>query len=288
MDYIYHILVIACVYSILTISLNFVVGVTGILSLAHAAFYGIGAYISVLLTMKYNVPFLGGLLAGGLFSSMIGAIIGLPFLRIRGDYLFMATLGFCEIVRSVFNNWTPVTGGAIGMVNIPTPFPISSTISFSLIYFLFALTLLSIMVVFSWRMEYSPFGRILKAIREDEDAVGAIGKNTIRYKIIAFAIGAFWAGIAGSLYAHFTTYIAPSNFTLTESILIFAMMVLGGTGRISGAIIGSVILVILPEILRFVGLPATIAAPARQLFYGFLLIITMITRPQGLVGKIAL
>jgi len=278
----------ACIYSILTISLNIVVGMTGILSLGHAAFYGIGAYVSALLTTRLDFSFWGGLLAGAFFAAIIGIAIGLPFLRIRGDYLFMATLGFCEIVRSVFNNWTSMTGGAIGVVNIPPPSWVVESDSRSLLYFILTLGILSLMIFFSWRLEHAPFGRILKAIREDEEATAMMGKNPLRFKVAALAIGAFGAGVAGSLYAHFATYLAPSNFTLSESILIFAMMVLGGIGKISGAILGSLILVILPEALRFVGIPMTIAAPARQLFYGLLLILMMIVRPKGLVGNIAL
>ena len=146
----------------------------------------------------------------------------------------------------------------------------------------YAFVLLTLIVIH--RITSSPFGRVLKAIREDETAAQSLGKNTSRYKLLSFMVGAFFAGIAGSLYAHYITFIDPSSFTVMESITVLLMVIFGGMGSISGSIVGAVILVVIPELLRFVGLPSSIAAPMRQMLYGLLLVLLMLKRPQGLMG----
>ncbi|MGA2092944.1 MAG: branched-chain amino acid ABC transporter permease [Sedimentisphaerales bacterium] len=285
MEYFLHILVITGIYIILTLSLNLVVGYTGLASLGHAAFSCIGAYTSALLALNYGVSPWLGLIIGACVAAVLGIVIGAPSLRLKGDYLAIATFGLGVIVYSVAKNWVSVTRGPMGLPGIPGFSLFGYQISAVWAY----LILVTVFVVLTFfvirRVVDSPFGRILRAIREDETAALAVGKDVNKYKIIVFAIGAFFAGIAGSLYAHYITFIDPSSFTVMESITILLMVVFGGMGSLSGSFIGAAVLVILPELLRFVGMPSSVAAPLRQMIYGLLLVILMLKRPQGILGK---
>ncbi len=254
---------------IMALGLNLISGVTGQLSLGHAAFMSIGAYSSAIATVNYHLPFLVGILIGGLVACFFGIIIGFPTLRLTGDYLAIATLGFAEIVRVQFTNMN-ITGGAIGFLGIKgyTTFPIVLVLAVITIFGMF------------W-LENSRNGRAMLAVREDEIASVAVGINTTFYKIQAFAIGAFCAGVGGALFAHTTTFIQPTDFGFMKSVEILNMVVLGGLGSIPGAIIGAVVLTAAPEALRFM-------ANYRMMVYGGLLVIMMIFRPYGLMGGINL
>ena len=284
MEYLLHILVIAGIYTILALSLNLIVGYTGLPALGHAAFSCIGAYTSSLLALNVGLSPWIGLLAGACFAALSGIIIGYPAVRLTGDYLALATFGLGVIVYSIAKNWISLTRGPMGLPGIPGfslfGFQLSAIWSYLLLVLIFVLLTI---FVFK-RIVTSPFGRILRSIREDEIASEALGKNTVRYKLLVFIIGAFFAGIAGSLYAHYITFIDPSSFTVMESITILLMVIFGGMGSISGSIVGAVILVVFPELLRFLGMPSSIAAPMRQMIYGLLLIILMLKRPQGIMG----
>jgi branched-chain amino acid transport system permease protein len=285
MEYFLHILVITGIYIILTLSLNLVVGYTGLASLGHAAFSCIGAYTSALLALNYGVSPWLGLLIGACAAAILGIFIGAPSLRLKGDYLALATFGLGVIVYSIAKNWVAVTRGPMGLPGVPA-FSIAS-FQFSGVWQYLAIVAVFVFITYFVirRVVNSPFGRILRAIREDETAALAVGKDVNRYKIIVFVIGAFFAGIAGSLYAHYITFIDPSSFTVMESITILLMVVFGGMGSIGGSFVGAAVLVILPEMLRFVGMPSSIAAPLRQIVYGLLLIVLMLYRPQGILGK---
>lgn len=285
MEYLLHILVIAGIYMILTLSLNLILGYTGLPALGHAAFSCVGAYVSALLALKLGISPWIGLIAGALSASLVSLVIAFPSLRLRGDYFALATFGFAIIVYSVAKNWVAVTRGPMGLPGIPT-FPLfGAELSSTWSYLILVATLVLFTVFIIRRVVDSPFGRILGGIREDEIATSAVGKDVNRHKILAFVIGAFFAGIAGSLYAHYITFIDPSSFTIMESIAILLMVVFGGMGTISGSLVGAVILVALPELLRFIGMPSSVAAPMRQMIYGLLLVLLMLKRPQGILGK---
>jgi branched-chain amino acid transport system permease protein len=225
-----------------------------------------------------------GLMIGACVAALSGAIIGYPAVRLKGDYLALATFGLGVIVYSIAKNWVSLTRGPMGLPGIPGfsvfGFQLSEIWSYLLLVLVFVM--LTIFVIN--RIVDSPFGRILRSIREDEIASEALGKDTTRHKLLVFIIGAFFAGIAGSLYAHYITFIDPSSFTVMESITILLMVIFGGMGSISGSVVGAVILVIFPELLRFLGMPSAIAAPMRQMIYGLLLIVLMLKRPQGIMG----
>ena len=258
-----------CINLIMALGLNLITGVTGQLTLGHAAFMSIGAYASAIATVNYDLPFLLGVFIGGLVAGIVGIIIGFPTLRLTGDYLAIATLGFAEIVRVQFTNMK-ITNGAIGFLGIEgaTTFPIVMTI---------AVIVICAMV---W-LENSRNGRAMLAIREDEVASSAVGINTTLYKIQAFAIGAFCAGVGGALFAHTTTFIQPTDFGFLKSIDILSIVVLGGLGSIPGTIIGAIVLTAAPEILRPL-------SNYRMMVYGVLLVVIMIFRPYGLMGGVNL
>lgn len=285
MEYLIHILLITGIYIILTLSLNLIVGYTGLAALGHIAFACVGAYTSSLLALNFGLSPWFGLFIGAILASILGFIIGFPSLRLKGDYLALATLGLGIIVYSVAKNWVSLTRGPMGLPGIPQFSVFGYQVSGIWQY----LILVSIFVLFTSivikNITNSPLGRILKGIREDEIAIQAMGKDVTKYKLIVFVVGAFFAGIAGSLYAHYITFIDPSSFTVMESIVVLLMVVFGGMGNLWGSFLGASILVIFPELLRFLGMPSSVAAPLRQMIYGLLMIVLMIWRPQGLMGE---
>lgn len=285
MEYLLHILIISGIYIILTLSLNLILGYTGIPALGHIAFACVGAYTSSLLALNYGISPWIGLLIGACFASILGLVIGFPSMRLKGDYLALATFGFGVIVYSISKNWVDLTRGPMGLPGIPK----FSVLGFELqpvwAYLILVMVFVFITTFIINRIVDSPFGRNLRSIREDEIASLSIGKNINKYKLIVFVVGAFFAGIAGSLYAHYITFIDPSSFTVMESIAVLLMVVFGGMGNIKGSFIGALILVIFPEMLRFLGMPSSIAAPLRQMIYGLLLIVLMLKRPQGVIGQ---
>ncbi len=285
MEYLLHILVITGIYVILTLSLNLVVGYTGLAALGHAAFSCVGAYASSLLALNYGVSPWIGLLVGACVAAILGVFIGAPSLRLKGDYLAIATFGLGVIVYSVAKNWMSVTRGPMGLPGIPGFSFFGIQLSSVWTYLILVAFFVFLTYFIIRRVVKSPFGRILRGIREDEIATLAMGKDVNKHKIMVFVIGAFFAGIAGSLYAHYITFIDPSSFTVMESIAILLMVVFGGMGSLGGSFVGAAILVIFPELLRFLGMPSSVAAPLRQMIYGLLLIVIMLYRPQGILGR---
>lgn len=284
MAYLFHILIISGIYIILTLSLNLIVGFTGLPSMGHAAFSCIGAYTSALLALNFGLSPWLGLLIGAIFAGLLGLVIGYPSIRLKGDYLALATFGLGVIVYSVAKNWVDLTRGPMGLPGIPGFQLFGFEITAIWAYLILVLIFVLITIFVINRIINSPFGRILRAVREDETAAQALGKDTTRYKLIVFVIGAFFAGIAGSLYGHYITFIDPSSFTVTESITILLMVIFGGMGSIKGSVVGAIALVVFPELLRFIGLPSSIAAPLRQMIYGLILVLLMLKRPRGLMG----
>ncbi len=250
-------------------SLNLIIGYTGQLSIGHAAFMSIGAYASALVTVHFNFPFIASLLFGALVATLFGLLIGAPTLKLKGDYLAIATLGFCEIVRIVFLN-LDITGGSVGLRGIPKKTTLLTVI---------VAVLITIFVLN--RIINSRIGRALIAIREDETAAESMGINTTYYKVICFGVGAFFGGLGGGLFAHFFRFIQPNSFGFMCSIEHLCMVVLGGMGSMWGAFIGATAITAIPELLRFLG----DFADYRMVIYGAILVIMMRVRPQGIIGQ---
>jgi len=285
MNYLWHILVMINIYIILALSLNLVAGYTGLLSLCHAAFYGIGAYATTLLMMKADWGFFPSLFIAILLTAALSLIIAVPSLRFKGDYFVLATLGFQIIIFVILYNWVSLTRGPYGIPGIPIPKVCGIEMSTVFRYFLFSGVIASICGLLLWMLKASPFGRVLKAIREDEIAAAALGKNVPLLKMAAFTIAAAFAAVPGALFAGYMRYIDPTSFTLMESVFVISILIIGGAGSFIGPIVGAVFMVILPEALRFLHIPDAIAANMRQIIYGLLLIILMRYRPQGLMGE---
>lgn len=256
---------------ILALGLNVITGLTGQLSLGHAAFMSIGAFTSALLTIKLGLPISVNLILTGFITAAVAALIGLPILRLTGDYLAICTLGFAEIVKVVFLN-LDITNRALGLsvpaANTAIPMPV-------VVWITVLLTIICVTFIHNSR-----FGRALMAVRGDEIAAEAMGINVTLYKVQSFALGSFIAGVGGGLYAHFVGYINPSDFGFLKSVDILSMVVLGGLGSITGSVIGATILSAAPEFLRFM-------SSYRMLVYGGLLVCMMIFRPNGLMGRIS-
>jgi len=274
------------IYIILCVSTNLLVGRTNLLSLGQAAFYGIGAYLAVLFLMILNLPMIPTLLLVMVGTAVASLLIAYPTLRLKGDYFVLATLGFQLIVFTILYNWVSVTRGPYGIPGITSPklfgvFPVSGLIPFLILSSIFSV----IIVLIFFKLIHSPFGRVLKGIRDDEIAVVSLGRNITNFKIWTFVISSAFIGIAGFIYATYVSYIDPTSFNLDEAIFILAALLIGGTGNIKGPVAGAVFVVVLPELLRFVGFPDSVAANLRQIVYGLALIILMRYRPQGLLGE---
>jgi len=283
-QYLFHVLIVAEIYCILSLSLSLIVGYTGLPALGHAAFFAVGAYASSLFCLNLGLSPWLGMLLGAILALLLGVVVALPSLRLLGDYFALATFGLGLVVYYIVRNWASFTRGPMGLPNIPKLTFFGLRLGNVYGYFLVSLGFLLVTVTVVHRIVNSPFGRVLKSIREDETGSQALGKNTSRNKLIVCMTGALFAGVAGSLYAHYVTFIAPESFTFLESITILLMVILGGMGSITGSILGGIILVLFPELLRFVGMPSSVAAPMRQILYGLLLVLLMIWRPQGLLG----
>ncbi len=284
MEYLIHIGILICIYGVLGLSLNLVVGEAGLLSVAHAAFYGIGAYVTALLLVEMGINFFIAMGAAMAIAGVAALLIGLVLSRFSGDYYALGSFGFNIIIFSIFLNWQNVTHGPLGIPGIPRPELFGLTFDENIAFLVLSCVLLSAVYAVSAFITKSSFGRVLKGIREDEEVLSVFGYSVGYYKLVIFSISAMLAAIAGALFASYITFIDPSSFSINESIFILSLIILGGLSSNRGAVLGACVLVILPELLRFVGLPPDIAAQMRQILYGLILILLMLHRPQGLMG----
>ncbi|MBI2528946.1 MAG: branched-chain amino acid ABC transporter permease [Candidatus Rokubacteria bacterium] len=280
-----HLLVLTNIYVILGVSYNLLIGYAGLFSIAHAAFFGVGAYVSMVVVLSLGWPYLVGLAAAVVIAAVVSGVLAFPALRVSGDYLVIASLGFQVIIFNVFMNWESVTGGPAGVPGIPRPGVLVWTVESPLAFGVVSSLMAAAAYLFVRRVVSSPFGRVLRAIREDEVVTQALGKNVTGVKVVVFMVSGGVAATAGSLFAHYTTYINPYFFTLEESILILSVVIVGGAGNLTGSILGAVVLTLLPQALRLVELPEALAANLRQIIYAALLAGFMFFRPQGILAE---
>jgi branched-chain amino acid transport system permease protein len=276
MDYLLHIFIMILFYVMLAQSLTLTSSYCGLVSLAHAGFYGIGAYTSAILSVNYNFPFFATLPLSMICSGLMAVFVSIIALRTVEDYFVIITIGIQVVVFSIMNNWTHLTNGPLGITNIPDislmGFAFNNKISFLLLTLFFTLIVFFIIR----NITKSPFGRILIALGEDEIFTKSLGKKVYQSKVISFTIGAMLAAIPGVLYAHYISYIDPTSFTVNESIFILSIVIIGGMRNLGGIFIATAFLVLLPEILRFIGLPSNIAANLRQIIYGIILVVIIL------------
>ena len=286
MEYILHIVIMLNIYILLVLSANLPIGMANLLSMCQAAFYGIGAYISAYFLMQFDLPFIVVAAIIMFTTGLFSYVVSFASVKLKGDYFILASLGFQMSVYTILYNWTDVTRGPYGIPGIPG-IKILGIWSLPGVWgYCILTTLVSLAVIGVFRrIKYSPYGRVLKAMRSDELSVQALGRNTMLFKAWAFFLSAAFSGLAGLFYASYVSYIDPTSFTLDESIFIVSALFIGGVGNIKGPVLGAVFVVLLPEILRFVGMPDAIAANMRQIIYGGALILVMYFRPQGLWGE---
>lgn len=286
MNYFLHIIVLLNIYIILILGANMTVGMAGLLTLCQAAFYGIGAYIGTMLLMQFDLPFIAIALIVSVVTGVFSLLISYASLKLKNDYFTLATLGFQMIIFTILYNWVDVTKGPYGISGIPAIkilglWGLKGVIPYAIFTAVVMCAMVGVFVV----LKKSPYGRLLRAIRADETAVKALGRNTSAAKTRAFFLSAAFSGIAGLLYASYVRFIDPTSFTLNESLFIICALFIGGVGNAKGSIAGAFFVVILPEILRFVGMPDAVAAPLREIIYGLALVVIMFVRPQGLLGE---
>ena len=278
-DYYRDVLTLTGIYIVLALGLNIMVGQAGLLNLGYVAFYAVGAYTYAILSTTFGLSFWPGLIMGALSAAAFSVLLGLPTLKLRGDYFAIVTLGLGEITRIVLNNWDSLTGGPNGISKIGRPiigsYVLHTTLDFY--YLIFFIALLSVLAM--RRLISSRIGRAWIAIREDELAAEAMGINTFRLKLLAFVLGSAWAGMTGVFFAAKMAFVSPESFTFFESVMILCMVVLGGMGSILGIVLGAFILIALPELFREF-------QDYRMLAFGVALVLMMIFRPQGLLGAV--
>ncbi len=280
-QYMYRVLIMIGLYTILALSLNVILGLTGMLSMGHAAFYSIGAYVSAIIGTRFGMDFFVSMIFGVVVSVILGMLLGLTTMRLSGSYLAITTMGFAEVVRMVLLSWEDVTNGAFGIQQIPRPrfFGYELTTANGGLYLL-VLALVILSIAFCAAIDNSKLGRTLRAIKNDELATILMGVSVERYKVAAFAIAGGLAGLAGATFAAMNRYIDPNTFNFDTSMLIVCICILGGMGSIKGQILGAVLLVSFPEVLRSFAL-------YRFVVYGLILLVMMRFRSQGILGDLS-
>ena len=287
------------IWAILSVSLNLVVGFTGLLSVGHVGFFGIGAYTVAILTSQaeyeqlrteaiptFGWPFFAALPVGVLLAGIVALAVGVVFNRFRDDIYVLVSFGFAIISFNVFLNWRGLTRGAFGIHDIPRPQVGGWALSGEMEFLAFVLAALGLIVLISWIIVTSSFGRVLTTIREDEEAIAVFGYRTTHYKLAVWTISAMMAGLAGGLFSSWTSFVDPNSFILLESMLLVAIVILGGLATIWGSLLGAMAFVLLEEGMRFLPfLPTIHVGQARLVVLGILLVLLMLFRPQGLVGR---
>jgi branched-chain amino acid transport system permease protein len=295
MNYLLHLLIYLSIYAIVAMSLNMVVGYCGLLSLAQAGYFAVGSYTYALTTLTLGWDFVPALLLGVALASTLSVALSLSAWRFKGDAFVMISLSVQALLFSLFYNWSSIgkepgtlanlTNGPFGIAAIPKPslfhFKADSLPSIALL----SLCMAVLCSLFCWRLLLSPWGRLLKAMRDDELALRSLGKNVRLAKLQVFAISCGMAAIAGTLYASYVSYVDPGVASLNDSILMLCMVLVGGVANLKGPLVGALILLAIPELLRFADIPNTLAANVRLMLYGAALVLMMHFRPQGIAGE---
>jgi branched-chain amino acid transport system permease protein len=282
MEYVLHLLILITFYTLLSQSLNLAAGYTGLISLAQAGFYGIGAYTTAILSTQYGLSFWINLPVAIVVCGAIAFAVSLIALRTVDDYFIICTLGIQVILFSIINNWMDLTRGPLGIPGIPSIHLLGISFESKTSFLLLSLFFVVIVWLLIRNVSRSGFGKTLIAISEDEIYTQSIGKNVYKSKTISFTLSAIFAAIPGALYSHYISYIDPTSFTVNESIFVLSIVIIGGLGSLTGSFIAAAFMVLLPEGLRFVGMPNDIAANMRQIIYGLILVIVTMTGKNGI------
>lgn len=295
MNYLLHLLIYLSIYGILALSLNLAVGYCGLMTLAHAAYFAVGAYAYSLLALNLHWGFLPAVMVAVSVAMLLSLAVSLPAWRFKGDLFVMVSLAVQALIFSLLQNWTSpeaplgswqnLTNGPFGIPGVPKPTLFGWQADTLPEYLLLSVLTLGVCAIVVWRLVSSPWGRLLKCLRDDELAARSLGKNTRKAKLEAFAFACGLAAVAGCLYAGYIGYVDPSSASLDESILMLCMVIVGGVGNFKGPLVGAAVLIALPELLRFAHFPDSMAANMRLLIYGLLLVVMAHFRPRGLAGE---
>jgi branched-chain amino acid transport system permease protein len=284
MEYAIYLCTLIAIYTTLALSLNLLVGYTGLISVTQAGVYGIGAYVTALLALNVTHDLLLTMFLSASAGVAISLLVALPALRLKNEYFLIATIGFQSIIFAMFMN-LEITGGPNGLYDIPDPTLFGFVIKGSASKLAIAVALALLCYFVSLRVTNSPFGRLLRAVREDQTAVASIGKSVFRIKVSVFVFSAIFAAAAGTIYVFCLKAIDPVAFTIDESIFIITLVIVGGTGSLNGSVLAAILLILLPECFKFLPIPDAVAPQLRQVFYGLLLVLFTRFRREGLVGK---
>ncbi|MEI6116807.1 MAG: branched-chain amino acid ABC transporter permease [Burkholderiales bacterium] len=283
--YLQNIAVLFCINAILALTLNFIMGYAGIFSLAHAVFFGVGAYTTAYLALHYTDSLLVCMAASAGLTAILSMALALPALRVRGEYFVAASMGLQVIGVTIFSEWKSVTGGLGGMIGIPRPTLFGYTFNDDSSFLLLAIATLALVLIATALLVRGSFGRSLMAIRDSESAAQAYGKHVNAVKTLSVAVSAGLAGVAGTLYAFYMSFINVESFMLETSIVLMAMVIIGGTGTLFGPVVGAALLMSLPAALTYLPfLPPAELGAIQQIVYGGAMVLLMMFRPGGLVG----
>ena len=286
MEYLLSLAVFATIYTVAALSLNLLIGHAGIFSVAHATFFGIGAYATAILTTRAIGLFPVAMVLGAIVAGAVGWVFARATLRVSGDYMVVASFALLVIFTQVFTNWTSVTGGGAGLPAVPRPGLVDGELLGSNVWFLLLCIAVAAVTYFvSYRLVHSPLGRVLRALREDEDAAASLGKFVRRFRAVVFTVSSAMAAVAGSLYAHYMSYVSPLDFTVQVTVLILTMVIVAGTNRLWAVPLAAVLVMAITDGVRYVELPAQIAPGAQQILYGLMLLLFAVLLPQGLFGR---
>jgi branched-chain amino acid transport system permease protein len=285
MDFWLHVVNMIGLFTILGLSLNLLLGYAGLASMAHAAFFGVGAYAAALTARDLGLPFPLTMAAAIVLTTVVAGVVTFPALRVRGEYLILLTLAFQMVIYGLMLSWVDLTAGRTGISAIPRPRLLGFTLVTPAQFLPLVVVCAAGVFAIAYRIGESPLGRILKAIRDDEAATLAIGKSVLRYKVLVFCVSGGLAAVAAALFAHYQAFINPFSFNLDRSIFLVALVVLGGTANLLGTVVGAIVFVGLPELLRFVQARQDIVDAIRSLVFGLLLVLFMRFRPEGFVPE---
>ena len=281
MEYIYSVLILIGIYTIMASSFNLIIGYGGLISIAHPIFFALAAYASALLNLRLGVPIPLAILIGALFSAGMSVMLSLPSLRVSGDYLLIASigfqLGFVEVIKNL--DFAGAAGGLTGIASLYS----GPTRSLA-----FTVTVLIAAAAVVWLVHWlthGEYGRAIQAMRDDEECFASLGRNAMAIKITIFAAGSGLAGLAGALYPHYFQFLSPEQFGIVQSALILTMVVVGGMGTTLGPIVGALLLTALPQAITFLNMPPSVMAPVQGMLYTVLVLVLLFLRPAGLVGK---
>ncbi len=276
-----HISTLVTIYIIIALSLNLVMGYTGLVNFGHIGLLGVGGYVSAVFTTRFDWPFVFGFIAAGLVTAGFAALLSLLSRKIKDDYFALLTLGFMFVTSAIFINWTEMTRGTLGIRGITRPEGFSEPLTF----FLLVLLVCVASFLFLHQTVSSPFGRVLEAIRDDDLVAESLGKNVQKAKLVAMTISGLFVGLAGSLLAHFLRFINPGTFWLDPLVIALAGVVIGGLASLRGSVVGIVLVFAVSESLRFLSIPSSLIGPLRLIIFMFVLLVMILWRPKGIFGR---